>query len=739
MTDLRRIIGWGSTAVLMAGAGCPDMASAANAPDGAATRTGLDEIVVTATKTGDTNLQETALAISSLGGEDLADLGIRAARELEYLVPSMQNLKVSHMPGLFIRGVGSSSSFPAQSDAVGVYVDDVYTARYTGLQIGLLDIQRVEVLRGPQGTIYGRNATAGAVRYITAQPTDTLDGYLEGEVGNVDRLALRGAVGGPLGGDTLKARIAFERESREGFVKDLSFGGDTIDDMARTAGRLKLQFTPSEHLDFLLTADYQEFENDGGVLVTEGAVPAALIAAGAQPFEPFESLAHDTPNEGYEHETELYSLVANLRLPNEIRLKSVTSLGSHVYDQGRIDRDMTTLPMTNLEDFYFNYETFTQEFQLNGQWGKLTWVGGLFYLNEEQHMIIDVSLGSAASPIPVNVRYDQRAEWDSYAAYLSGSYAVTDRVSVTGGLRYTQDDLSGSKWNRTQVLLGGAWAGAPYMEDVESGWDDVSPRIGLEYRASDDVFLYGTVAKGFKSGGYDLATTSVVPPFDPEYVWSYEVGAKTETLDRRLRTNLTLFYYDYKDLQVRSLIPSTVGVIYRVTNAGSATLKGAELEVAGKPVDALTLGANVTWLDGTYDELIGPNLAGQPTDMAGNRLIWTPEWAFNVFGSYDMRVGDRGVLKFRVNYAWRDQMYQDPLNDALRSYDSRSNWDAAIGFEPDDGRWSINVYGRNLTDEVWFSSKSAISYGPARTDPNAFWGYISPDRRQYGVVVGFHF
>ena len=705
----------------------------------------LEEVVVTATKTGETDLQKTAMAISYLATETLESLAIQDARDIEYLVASMQNLKVSHLPTVFMRGVGSVSSFPGQSDGVSVYVDDVYTARYTGMQVGLLDLQGVEVLRGPQGTLYGRNSNGGAIRYITAMPGDDVNGYVDAEFGNVNKIALRAAAGGPLVGDTVKGRIAVARESRDGFIEDLSFGGGTIDDMTRTAGRARLQFTPSDRIDIVLSADYQKYENEGGILVTEGASPDPLIAAGAVPFKPFESLAHDIPNEGYEHETELYSLVMNFQLPGDVSLKSITGLGTHVYDAGRNDRDMTSLAMTELKDFTFDYDTTTQEFQLNGAAGAFTWVGGLFYLNEEQGMYIDSALGPVASPLPVISTLDDSAEWKSYAAYLSASYAVNEQLAVTAGVRYTYDEMSGNMANQVGLQLGPTYITlAKNVESVKSDWDDVSPKIGLEYQYSDDVFLYGTISKGYKAGGFDLAAfTPAVPPYDPEEVWSYEVGARTESFENRLRANLTLFYYDYNDMQVRSLVPTGLGVAYQINNAGKATVMGAELELVGSPVENLTLGANVTYLDGTYDELIGPDMSvptPQPTDMSGNELIWTPPWAVNAFGTYDVAVQDKGMLTFTVNYSWKDKMYQDPLNDELRSYDPRSNLDASVRFAPASGNWSVNVYGRNLTDEVWFTSKSPVPYGPAYANPpTAFWGYITPDRRQYGVILGYRF
>jgi iron complex outermembrane receptor protein len=612
------------------------------------------------------------------------------------------------------------------------------------MQVGLLDLQRVEVLRGPQGTLYGRNSSGGAVRYITAMPSEETKGYLEAEAGNVSKLGVRGAVGGPISGDTFKGRVAFARESRDGYIKDLSYGG-TIDDLTRTAGRVKLQYTPSEKVDLLLSADYQLYQNDGGWLGAYNAVPGPLVAAGAAPYDPLNAWAHDTPNQGYEHRTQLYSLVASFALTDDVRLKSVTSYGSHEYDAGQLDGDGTSLYLSKYNDMMWSYDTVTQEFQLTGQSGDLTWVGGLFYLSEKQKMVLDANvgpLGFAPAPLAAYIRIDTPADWDSYAAFASGSYAFNDQLAVTAGLRYTKDKMAGDKHLLTQLsIAGGPFAGAPYNEHVNSSWDDISPKLGIEYKATDDVFLYGTIAKGYKAGGFDLTAASAVPAYDPEYVWSYELGAKTEWFDKRLRANVTVFYYDYKDMQVRSLLPSPTGagVYYQISNAGQATVKGAELELTGSPVDGLVLGANVTYLDGTYDQLIGPDLANKPVDMSGHKLVWSPPWAFNAFASSTIQVADAGALSFRVNYSWKDKMYQDPLNDEFRSYEPRGYLDASADFATADGKWTLTLYGRNLTDEVWWTSKGPVTAGPGRFDPNSFSGYLTPDRRQYGVVASYRY
>ena len=617
----------------------------------------LEEIVVTATKLGETNLQETGMAISVFSGEDLERAGILELTDLELVVPNLTFRELVRDIGVFLRGVGGLPIWTGGHDAVSIYVDDAYTPRHTGMFSSILDIDRVEVLRGPQGTLYGRNTSGGAIRLITKKPTEVLTSYATAEFGTQNRFGLEGALSGPIT-DNLKARIAFIQTSRDGFFDNNGPNTpETVDDDERLGARLTVQFTPSESADIVLTAEYHEKKNEGGSPFgfqdTTG-----LEVIGAQPYNVFDNLATAPVGEerGIEHINERVDLTATFQLPRDISLKSVTAY-SHHRRRHSSQEDGSTLNLLNQTFERQDWTSFTQEFQLNGNWGNLDLVGGLFYLYEDEYVLMtgewDFGDPSTFQGPGFSIASDDYGmDGDSYAAYITGKYPLTERLSVSAGIRYSHEERK-RYINNNFIFEPGTPAEFfvwDFQDVDEHSWNAVTPKLALEYRATEDALLYASITRGFRAGGWAMSIVgSDQPPFDEEYVWSYEVGAKTDWYDRRLRVNLALFYTDYTDMQLASFatVPGQGFQIF-MRNATDSEIFGGELEIWARPVPNLDLGVSIGSVSGEYGSFIQNSfITGQPEDQKGKNIMFAPELSVNVFAKYVVPVSNWGVCEFQ--------------------------------------------------------------------------------------------
>ncbi|MBW2370718.1 MAG: TonB-dependent receptor [Deltaproteobacteria bacterium] len=704
----------------------------------------LEETTVTATKTGETLLQETSIAISAFDKEALDRAGIIDVQNLDLVTPNMITNKDTRSAVVYMRGVGSNAFFSGSHDSVGIYVDDAYTPRNTGLYSSLLDTERVEVLRGPQGTLYGRNTSGGAVRVMTAMPTEEISGYAMIEFGTENKYGFNGALSGPIT-NNLKGRIAFLKMNRDGFYDNKApLTPDTADDRDWTGARIKLQFTPSENLDFVLTGEYHNLENEGDAPF-QFEDPAPFVAAGAQPFKPLDFVTTNPyGNErGVEQETERVSLTGNFDLPRGISLKSVTTYNEHVWS-GSSDLDGTTLDLLDILDQKQAFKSFTQEFQLNGQWGDLTLVGGLFYLHENEY---NRTKNRVDYVLIVHGDQHYGIEGDSYAAYLTGKYDLTERLSMSAGIRYSYDERENFIDNKTVLdlsplfgfPLGSVMVPSFYSEIDDESWSNLSPKVSLDYRLTEDVFLYASFTGGYKAGGWNsFAATEKRGSFDPEKVWSYEVGVKSDWLDRRLRVNLALFYYDYIDMQLSSFGLDASG-IYSVTirNATDSDVYGGELDVMARPVPNLTLGVSLASTFGEYGSFEGDDTKGNIVNLAGKTLVFAPEWSVSAYGQYVVTVKDYGFVSFNANYSWQDEYFPEMSNTYI--IDARGILDARLVFETTDGKWSLDVYGKNLTDERYRTEQASfIGLGGIATADNPI-GVLVSDGLNFGVRLRYRF
>ena len=658
-------------------------ADSAPSPSDAGSDAQVSEVIVTAARR-ETNLQKTPISISAFGEGALKDQKIDSLRDLAGRVP---NLNVSRATigyttqTFYIRGIGEAD--PIQEPVLAVYVDDVYVPRQLGSMLDLNDVSRIEVLRGPQGTLYGRNSSGGALRVVTRDPDDTLHEIAELALGNYGAVNARALVSGPLVKDELYGSLSYTHHSRDGVTGDPTLGHD-VNRIDLDQFRAKLRWTPNERSDVLVTADYLHDTSD-----TRSYIPVRQPGG----FDPQRSFSEVEPandlNQGG------VSLRAGYKLADHLKLKYITSYRGFNLNPANYDNDgVATLIQKNL--IHYNDQYWTQELQLTGDWGPLTYTAGFFYIHER--FFVDRDGYSRTGPLPTSpisaLEAHNVTDTNSYALYGEANWRITDRLTLTAGLRGTTEGKTFT-FNNTILNVAGAVVAPSIAGRADKPWDALTPKGVLSWQATPQVLGYVSYSQGFKSGGFDNRATRLdlaELPFSPERVSTYEVGEKGEFLRRRLRANVSAFYNDYKNLQVSFYDPVYVGT--RRGNAGQAHTYGVELEADAKPVDRLSLFGNVGWLYAVYDSFKG---AGGPgVDADGHRLVNAPRWSGEVGATYDLPVRLPGVWRLETDVQYQDFIYSTALSRPLDKAPSQIFWNGQAIWRAPGERWAVSLSGKNL-------------------------------------------
>lgn len=682
---------------------------------------GLDDIVVTAERR-DASVQTTAISITAIGAEALRAQQITNLEGLSVRVPNVEFGRNAGDAKVFIRGVGYDSVAPGGETRVAIYSDGVYQSRTQAGFAGFFDVDRVEVLRGPQGTLYGRNATAGAINILTRDPSDTLNGYGTVTVGNYGLINTEAAAGGALS-DTVSARLAFRTNDHSGYGRNIGTGEEVNDERSRSV-RLKLKFEPSSSFSFRLTGDYTwERDHAGGYIFLRpgrpDVVPTGIALGGAVPTR-----AQDAAGYGPRFKLETYGISgqAKLSLGASTDLVSVTGF-RHLEAQNESNTDGTTAQVAR-QSLTDRSNSFSQELRLQQDLGGLgDLLVGAYYFHEENSAFNTIPFMGAAvginnpdgSPSRAFVQgYATRgtAKTNAYAAFAQARIELLKAVTLTLGGRYSHEKKGIDEASQFDVTR-------PYdptnpfvpaaTQRASTSLSRFDPKVTIDFKASEQVFLYATYSRGYKSGGFNIG--GVQPAFAPEVLDDYEAGVKIELLDRKLRMNLAAFHYDYSNLQVN--IVEGVSLVTR--NAANAKVDGVEAEITALPVDGLRLGLNLGYLDSRYTSFrtadpVFPERGVQ--DLAGNRLNYSPKWKVSGEAGYAFQTGV-GEFTPRVNVTWVDRMYFSQFNLEEVSQPARTEVNAFLGFESNDHRWSANLFVKNLTDKAYIvsSSVSTVIFG----------------------------
>ncbi|MFT4253652.1 MAG: TonB-dependent receptor, partial [Caulobacter sp.] len=555
----------------------PDPAASTSADDAASPA--VEQVIVTAERRA-TDLQKTAIAISAFGSQVLADRKVDSIRDLSGQIPnfSISRVTISHTTQTYaLRGVGEAD--PIQEPVLAVYVDDVYVPRQIGSMVEFNDLERIEVLRGPQGTLYGRNSSAGALRIITRDPGQDFRAKAEVGLGSYGAVDVRALVEGPIVDDKLSGSLSYIHHKRDGVTFDPTLNHD-VNRIDLDAYRAKLRWTPTEKLDVLLTLNALRDRSD-----SRSYVPVT------QPngeFNNRRSYSEVEPKQDLDQISG--SIRVQYALNDNLKIKSITAYGGFNLNPVYYDNDgQAALIQKNL--IHYNDQYATQEIQLNGDYGKLTFTSGLFYLHERFFVQRDgYSRRSATVTDPVTTpsnynfaRAHNITNTDAYALFGEATYAVTDRLSVTGGLRWTNEEKEFTFDNKV-LNLAGEVTGQSIAGTADKTFSAITPKLSLQYQWTPAILQYATYSKGFKSGGFDNRATRLdlaTRPFAPEDVNTYETGLKTELFDRRARVNLAAFYNDYENLQVSYSDPAYPGNSIR-GNAVGVRLAGVAADRAAR-------------------------------------------------------------------------------------------------------------------------------------------------------------
>jgi iron complex outermembrane receptor protein len=708
----------------------------------------LDEIVVTAERR-ETSLATTPIAVSVLGGEDLEKRQVRSVLDLATSLPSVNMSTFGGQAQISIRGLGLSVLKPGDDGRVAFYSDGIYVSRPTAQLASFFDIERVEVLRGPQGTLFGRNATGGAFSIITRKPAPDDSGYLNVTAGNYGLFETEGALNAALS-DKLSARLAFKTVSRNGFGTNLATGKD-IDDAHQRAVRLSTLWEPSSDLSVEIVGSHYRHKEAGSnytafSTVTPGAQLVGQAFGGKILFNSRDAYLDTEPYDS----AEVTSLSGNAtwKLADGFSLKLLSGY-VHTNHAFVSDADQTSFNLGSSNQFERSKQ-FSSELQLLGELPRLHWVAGLYYFHERDYVENTAPLSKALFGTgPFALRDPTLAQGavsfatlvtDAYAAYGQATYDITDRLSVTAGLRYSSEhrqdlndtrqfDITRSYPPRLPLILA-----AGFPRNLSANFDSLDPKFSIEYKATDDIFLYASYTTAFKSGGFNWSSTQFA--IQPEDITAYEGGIKTSWLDHRLTVNLSAFKYDYKDIQttVVTFVPNTQIL---VLNAASAGIKGAEIELNALPAPGLRLDATFSFLDARFRKFATGD-SSRPTlgvlNLSGNWLPQTPRYSLNLGIQYAAEIG-AGKLTPRIEYQAVGKTYYTPFNLENTAQKPYGITNAYISFE--HGNWTATAFVRNLTNEKVASglfNQSGIFGGGG--------GYISGrllPPRTYGLTVGYDF
>ena len=700
----------------------------------------VDEVTVTAQKREE-SLQDVPVSITAIAGDDLTTKQIDDVQQVTFETPSLSYSRAGGEAQVFIRGVGTDAFGVTIDPSVAIQVDGVYQARpQMGLQ-QFLDVERVEVLRGPQGTLYGRNATAGVINIVTRRPTNETEANLALSLGEFDRFDVQGGVGSSLN-DYFSARLAGRILQDSGFTDDLDEGGaNDIDDNGLATVRASLAFQNGSNFFGSLAVDLSDFSSGNRTIRPLDDLGIA-DTLGAQPLPAFGSTRNPDPT-FLDHETTGFTLDLQFVLSDTMTLTSIT--GYRDFDMGFLfNTDGTEIDVTRT-NFVYESEQISEELRLSGQAGdNFRWLVGAYYLDEDKRGALGLQRWTnnrtAVDPFTIILPNDDTGE--AYALFFDGTYSFNEQVSLSFGGRYSDEEKTDitSFANRpgTITLTDASQPGLFVIRDAEADWDDFSPRVVLEISPDSDQLYYFSVSKGFKSGGWNAFGGQ--PAFEPEELWAYEVGAKTDLADRRVRLNGSLFFYDYSDLQVNTF-QNGVAI---TTNAAEATVLGLEGDLIARLSEQLTLKATYTYLDTEYDEFVSPFGGLGPQDLSGNQLRNAPENKLSASIEYRSPLANDGELSFYAGATYQDDVFYSQFNEAIIGQDAFTLFDAQITYHFPDERFEVGLWGKNLGDEeyiqnaVRFTSTSDQNPGKDTSAIGNALGYPAPGR-SFGVRLGVRF
>ncbi|WEK02321.1 MAG: TonB-dependent receptor [Candidatus Sphingomonas phytovorans] len=749
-------------------------AQTVNPPESEREEQGIADIIVTAERRK-SSVQDTPIAISAFDGARLESQGIVSVEGLSRIAPSLQIYSEQiNNEEYIIRGIGKSNEDLTTDSGVAVNINDAYIPQSGEANAALFDIERVEVLRGPQGTLYGKNAVGGVINIITRKPTDHLDGYVLAELGGLGRRQFEAAVGAPVVEDKLSARIAGFSLHTDGAYRNLTTGrrANGIDSQAL---RGSVRFTPNEDWEINLVADYSKVDQHGVLKSIIADVPGTPLIVRDFLEGPYPTQEKDIRSGRSETEGEqgIRQWGGVLRVDRKADAGTISFLSAYRSERSYNveDVDRTAALQNNFSATQKTWAT-SQELRFVSDdagplsaGGKLHWSGGLYWFHEQgrrdQQIFLhgctpgsqpcdagkpddpDDGILGPGSPDYQNstTSFLQRVNTDSFAAFGEIKYDIADRLSATAGLRYTSENKS---FDLDATSVANVPGGDPFSLFMPDGdfrasrsktWHSLTPKFVLEFAPNGNIHTYASYARGFKSGGFNgqAGTAADTEAFNPEVADNFEVGVKADLLDRRLRLNAAAFYIKFNDLQVSGV--NQQGLII-TNNAADARIKGFELEGWAQPLPGLNINGSLSLLDATFRnyaiEAFDPSITDGPPfyilDLNGKRLPNIPRYTATLGAQYEHRFGNGSKVRIGADGTFKGNTLTNELTLRANSY---TVVDARIGWTSANGRWDFSGWIRNLTNEVYYTGGGAI---PDYNKTTTRVGLVA-DPRTAGVTV----
>lgn len=778
-----QVVLWAASFLAVAGSAAAADTVPATSADAATPQ--LAEIVVTAQHRKE-NLQTVPIAMTAITGKQMLDQHVDNFADIVGKVPGfLFNPDNITQPNLFMRGIGTDIRTSASNPGVAIYVDDVYLTRDAALYGDLWDLQRVEVLEGPQGVLFGKNAVGGVVNFVTLQPGQTPYATAELTLGNYGAVTARGIVSGPLS-NTVAGSFSFSSQTHDGYETNTLTGGK-FDQVSQQTARGHLRFTPSDDLDVTLSGDVTRRRGTGPFIVigyttrnqafvppspragpVSGPVCSNVVGeqfANAFGSGPLNGPLNCAPADGVQNVDD-YGTSLKVDWRNALgKLTSITAYRhSNVlfeandagtsFDFAAITPFVT--PNDSIpDDFYYQSKAekvnqLSEEVRLesdaNGPW---SWITGLYFLHDridrnviENFLFPDIFWFSGTSNVVGNTL------GHSYGVFADGTYRWSNGLGLSLGGRYSLDQADWEYIHTGYSLTGqyddGITAPQGFAANSSGRWDAFTPSAVVDWKAGPGRYYYFKIVRGYQSGGFGAEDTAEDPgeavvKFKPEFALNYEAGAKYELLDRRLRIDPTIFWTDYSDLQIVTLVPGFVATDL-ISNAGKARSRGAELQITTVPVRGLQVYGNYQYLDCKITSSTPTtSVYGNPIDINGYTCRRAPRNSFNVGSRVQWGAGTLGSLFAQVDYDWTDRFYFDNDDNPISEVGAQWRLDGSFGLQSADGQWQLSVWGKNLTNQLLVSGRSLVvtpdcrSYTCDANSATLFNIYQPP--RTYGVTV----
>ncbi|MFC3053777.1 TonB-dependent receptor [Kordiimonas pumila] len=736
----------------------------------------LEEIIVTAQKRGQ-DIQNVPIAVSALSGAKIEQSGVRNATDLTKLVPGLQinQLFQASNPTIFLRGVGVNDFNAASSGAVGVTIDDVFLNSSVGALFQIYDIDRIEVLKGPQGTLYGRNTTGGVINFYTKQPTFEPDLSASVTYGRFNQLFLEAAGGGAVIDDTLAVRVSASVKQRDGWAINTIDGRD-LNDIDNYATRLQLLFKPTDNITISNKIEGGRSETSdiahkalGTFNVVEGRdctgdeiLAINICANPLTGFIPSADLS-DMPTDILDNYERLDNLSDRLSIVYDGESISVTSITGYVRNHRRLSTDEDWSPYAIASGTLWDEtsEQISEELRIaSNAGGRLNWVVGAYFLHEKLDSLVDFTFLREFNPNPLEPYFDPanfimyvertfEQTTDSFAGFAQADYDVTDKLTLTAGIRYTNDKKDLTFRSVAFPVNADADRSLRPTEEPVIGLVDSNPhdpaidgfvnttdklkkptwRFAANYSFNDDISAYASYTRGVRSGGHNTGAVFEIEELSgvaPEQLDSFEIGMKSDLFDRHVRLNLAAFYYDYKDMQVFSLESNPDGAILQRLQNASAEIYGAEIELQARPLQGLDINFGLSALHAQYTKFDDP-IRG---DFAGQRLDKTPKLQMALGARYTFNVTDDAEAFLGGNFSYQSKVYFSPVNESPMQSSGHGELDLDAGISLLNTGVELHAFVKNVTDKRYIADMNDLA-------SLGFYYTIYNEPRTYGLTLRY--